>query len=302
MATRRIPSRFQPQWRHGAASASFSTDVTTTRMFSTNLRNRWQHTGQLSTFMPASAFAVSTHVQGNASRAFAALSNMESARASPPAAIRKLMKFGVTALQAQWHPSSDEDTPVVAVEPSIVSDPAQPKTSQNSSDGNDGFNSAKLLTFEDFPLKKPPRVKDGTWHPSMVSSRKARVIRKRALQTGTYGSFDATTGIGWDASWDVILATNNGRSRSTTPHASSQKTSDTALFQPRPNSESVGRYRIAIPKKAAYVRRREQRAQKIEKALESVDQLMEDYYVERQKRKPPKNFDTLYKKLMKGRK
>lgn len=99
-------------------------------------------------------------------------------------------------------------------------------------------------------------------------------MRKRAIAEGTYGSFDATTGIGWDPAWDVNVAISAA-------------------------STSTGRYRIRPSKKTKRERTREERAQKIEKNMEDMDEQIAQYYVDKAKKKPVKNFEWYFKKRRK---
>lgn len=133
----------------------------------------------------------------------------------------------------------------------------------------------KLCNFGVEALK-PQLIKNSStrlashWNPPSIPKRKSRGMRRRALQEGTYGSFDATTGIGWDPQWDVELAKHGGG--------------------------GTGRIRLRPNKKTSRERTREQRAQKIEKNLEDMDENIAQYHVDRSKQKPVKNFDYYFKK------
>ncbi|KAA0168919.1 hypothetical protein FNF27_01939 [Cafeteria roenbergensis] len=48
----------------------------------------------------------------------------------------------------------------------------------------------------------PKKGASGAWQKPRVSSRRAARIRKEALLDGTFGSWDAETGKGWDPAWD----------------------------------------------------------------------------------------------------
>jgi hypothetical protein len=194
-----------------------------------------------------------------------------------PSVTRKLIQHGVKALQPQWHPAA------------IVS-------SDNSNSHSNNNNNSIGPVHNHKPLKKLPRVAEGTWHPAMISNRKARVFRKHSLRTGSYGTFDSVTGIGWDPEWDILMASNREPSR-----LIQEQNTELSLIR-KVKSHSSGRYRIAIPKRSANVRNREQRAQTLEKTLQSADQVLQEYYVEKQKRKPIKSVENTYKKLMKGTK
>ena len=113
------------------------------------------------------------------------------------------------------------------------------------------------------------------WNPPAVNKRKAAKLRKRSIREGTYGSFDATTGIGWDPQWDVEVARSLA------------------------HQKGAGRYRIRPSKTTKRVRTREERAQKIEKNMEDMDEEIAQYYLEKSKQKPVKNFEWYYKNASK---
>jgi len=114
------------------------------------------------------------------------------------------------------------------------------------------------------------------WRPPLISNRVANMLRKQAVREGTYGSFSTETMKGWDPAWDVELAKNKPRGQ--------------------------GRHRLKVPKKTSRERTREQRATKIEKKMEGMDDRIEEYYVEKHSKKPPQTFENLYKKLMRVKK
>lgn len=100
------------------------------------------------------------------------------------------------------------------------------------------------------------------------------MLRKDAIRSGTYGTFDAATGTGWEASWDLDLAMANPR--------------------------GLGRYNaLRIPKKTAQRRSREARAQKIEAKMVGMDERMEELQAAKHRNKPPVTFESTYKDLMK---
>ena len=87
-----------------------------------------------------------------------------------------------------------------------------------------------------------------------ISGRVENVLRKIAIKEGTYGSFDPETLKGWDPQWDIDLAVARARGN--------------------------GRIRIKVPKTSMRFRNREERAQKIEKALVGMDERMEKYHAD----------------------
>lgn len=130
---------------------------------------------------------------------------------------------------------------------------------------------SKGVTIENYVAKASKEI----WHRPKVSKRVAKDLRKQALRDGTYGSFDATTGVGWDPSWDLILSSNQ---------------------------YNVSRYgRIFPPKLTISQRNREGRATKIDEQMEKRDERLEEYYVEREKsRVKEPGFEAYYKRLSKG--
>lgn len=110
----------------------------------------------------------------------------------------------------------------------------------------------------------------------LISRRVANVLRKQAIREGTFGSFNVSTGVGWDPQWDADLALAK--------------------------TQGHGRFRIQPPKKAKRERTREARALKIEEKMEGMDQRMEELWVARQANKPAKTFQNRYKEMMRGKK
>lgn len=113
------------------------------------------------------------------------------------------------------------------------------------------------------------------WRRSLLSKRVANTLRKQAIQDGTYGSFDGTTGVGWDPTWDLVLHSN------------------------RHEAMRVGN--IQPKKKTARERSREERANKIEQNLETRLETMDQYYTEKEaSRVQEENFEARYKRMMRG--
>ena len=118
-------------------------------------------------------------------------------------------------------------------------------------------------------IAKPSKT---IWRSPVVGKRHANMIRKQAIRDGTYGSFDASNGVGWDPDWDLAL---------------------------KPQQFKVTRYgRMHPPKKTSSERNREERAKKIEQNLETRVEKMEEYYLEKeQSRIKDKGFEATYKRL-----
>ena len=112
------------------------------------------------------------------------------------------------------------------------------------------------------------------WRRPVVSKRVGNVLRKKSIQDGTYGSFDATTGTGWDPQWDLTLNRHQ---------FSAQR------FGGIQRGKGTKRQRT-----------REERAKKIEAHLETRLEKMEEYYVEKESfRVKEQGFEAYYKRLMK---
>ena len=110
------------------------------------------------------------------------------------------------------------------------------------------------------------------WKPALISNRVASVLRKQAIQEGTYGSFNTATLRGWDSNWDVELATAR--------------------------SKGSGRIKLRPPNKTSRQRTREKRAAKIESTMQDMGDRIETYYLDKQKAKPASTFENNYKQQM----
>ena len=62
------------------------------------------------------------------------------------------------------------------------------------------------------------------------------------------------------------------------------------------------RTRLRVPKKTSRQRTREARATKIESNMEGMQERIEQFYADKHASKPPKTFETTYKKLMRATK
>ena len=113
------------------------------------------------------------------------------------------------------------------------------------------------------------------WRSSPISKRRAGVLRKEAIRTGAYGRYNSETLTGWERSWDIELE----------------------IMKPR----GQGRNRTRPLKTQKRERTREQRALKIEKAMEGMDDRIEEFYAERIAKKPVKTFEYRWKQMLKRR-
>jgi hypothetical protein len=116
---------------------------------------------------------------------------------------------------------------------------------------------------------KPSR---NVWRRPVVSKRVANVVRKQAIQEGTYGIFDSNTGLGWDPQWDLAL------------FASQHKVTRFGGIQP--------------PKKTSRERNRAERAAKIQEHVATRLEKIEEYYTQRaESRVTEKGFEATFKRL-----
>lgn len=117
---------------------------------------------------------------------------------------------------------------------------------------------------------KPSRE---VWRRPLLSKRVANTVRKQAVRDGTYGSFDAGTGSGWDPTWDLVL------------HSHRHHVTRFAGVQPS--------------KKTSRERNREERARKLEQNLEGREEAMEQYYTDKEEsRVQDKSFEARYKRML----
>lgn len=122
-----------------------------------------------------------------------------------------------------------------------------------------------------------PLNKRQIWRKPLVSKRVAKTLRKKAIQGGTYGSYDATNGIGWDANWDIP-----GTSTSTAT-----------------NGNNIAWMKIRPHKETKRERTREARAKKIEDMLITSDDKILDYRLAEREKKPEPGIESLIKEMVK---
>jgi len=113
------------------------------------------------------------------------------------------------------------------------------------------------------------------WKRPIVSRRIANDLRKKAIREGTYGSYDATQGIGWDQSWDE------------------------GLFGVK-NVGNVNWMEIRGFKETKRERTRESRAMRIEGLLEVADDKIVEFRQKRRDSKPEGGIENVIKRMIKG--
>eukprot|EP00522_Entomoneis_paludosa_P013945 CAMPEP_0172451598 /NCGR_PEP_ID=MMETSP1065-20121228/9576_1 /TAXON_ID=265537 /ORGANISM="Amphiprora paludosa, Strain CCMP125" /LENGTH=136 /DNA_ID=CAMNT_0013203561 /DNA_START=289 /DNA_END=699 /DNA_ORIENTATION=+ len=114
---------------------------------------------------------------------------------------------------------------------------------------------------------------EGFWRSPLISQRIVNVLRREAIRDGTYGEYNYESCTGWDRNWDLQTEIDRKRGQ--------------------------GRHRVQPPKRTLRARTRESRAQKIEKALEGMDERIEKFYADRAASRPHKDFQWHYKNIVK---
>lgn len=118
------------------------------------------------------------------------------------------------------------------------------------------------------------------WKGPIVSRRVAKDLRKKAIREGTYGTYDALAGIGWEKSWDE------------------------GLFQSGADSgASVGKINwmeIRGFKETKRERTRESRAKRIEALLEVADDKTMEFRQKNRDAKPEEGIANVIKQMIKG--
>ena len=140
-------------------------------------------------------------------------------------------------------------------------------------------------------LKPTKMIPDASYHPintrqkwykPKVSKRVANTLRKKAIREGTYGSYDAMNGVGWDPSWDLTTTINSNA------NSSSFNSSNIPWMEIRPHKESKRE------------RTREARANKIEDMLTMADDKILDYRLAQKEKKPEQGIENLIKNMVKA--
>lgn len=140
---------------------------------------------------------------------------------------------------------------------------------------------------------RPQKVND-KWRKPAVSKRVASDLRKRAIRDGTYGTFDAKTGVGWDPVWDAPQPNKKAILAHGNDDAGAMATIDVLGSNPGLIAS------IRPPKETKRERTREARAQKIEDMLAKADEKIEEYRLEQEGKKPKPGIEEEYKRLLKG--
>lgn len=141
-----------------------------------------------------------------------------------------------------------------------------------------------------------PQKANEKWRKPAISRRVASDLRKAAIRAGTYGKFDAETGVGWDPAWDAPERRQ--------PLFDAADIADDAPIDVA-DSMLLGTNKGAIqsirpPKETKRERTREARALKIESLLKEADAKIEEYRLEKEANKPVPGIEEEFKRAMKG--
>ncbi len=140
---------------------------------------------------------------------------------------------------------------------------------------------------------RPQKVNE-KWRRPAISRRVAGDLRKAAIRAGTYGKFDAETGVGWDPAWDAPER-RHPLLDAAAPDASNDVLDSILLKTNKGAIQS-----IRPPKETKRERTREARAQKIENLLKGADEKIEEYRKELEAKKPKPGIEEEFKRAMKG--
>ena len=111
------------------------------------------------------------------------------------------------------------------------------------------------------------------WKKPIVSKRIAKDLRKKSIREGTYGSYDAEKGLGWDPSWDE------------------------GLFGGK-NVGKVNWMEFRGFKETKRERTRESRAKRIEDLLEVADEKIVEFRQKNRESKPEGGIENVIKRMM----
>lgn len=143
-----------------------------------------------------------------------------------------------------------------------------------------------------------PQKINNKWRKPAVSPRVAADLRKLAIRSGTYGTFDSNTGVGWDPLWDAPRAKSKP-----VVSSSGDGDADNASLENVQVGGNYGGIQLTLlrpPKETKRQRTREARAQKIETLMEGMPERIEEYRKEREARKPKSGIEEEFKRALKG--
>jgi hypothetical protein len=142
---------------------------------------------------------------------------------------------------------------------------------------------------------RPQKVNE-KWRKPAISRRVAGDLRKAAIRAGTYGKFDAETGVGWDPAWDAPERRHPLLLDDAAAVGGDEAMMDSILL----GTNKGAIQSIRPPKETKRERTRETRAQKIESLLKEADDKIEEYRLEKEASKPKPGIEEEFKRAMKG--
>ncbi|KAL3768882.1 hypothetical protein ACHAW5_003354 [Stephanodiscus triporus] len=146
---------------------------------------------------------------------------------------------------------------------------------------------------------RPQKVND-KWRGPAISRRVAADLRKSALRSGTYGSFDAATGVGWDPAWDAPDRRGGGCGTTAVDVVVDANVAGVAAAAGGGGSNAGSIQSIRPPRGHKRDRTREARARKIEDLVAKADDRIEEYRLEREKNRPLPGIEEEFKRAVKG--
>jgi hypothetical protein len=140
------------------------------------------------------------------------------------------------------------------------------------------------------------------WKRPAVSRRVANDLRKAAIRSGTYGTYDPETGIGWDKSWDEGLFGSGGGggiNLNKSIRSSNNNNSNNNDQAKIVNGGKINWMEIRGFKETKRERTRESRAQRIEALLNVADDKIVEYRQSRRDNKPEGGIENVIKRMVK---
>jgi len=113
------------------------------------------------------------------------------------------------------------------------------------------------------------------WRRPVVSKRVANDLRKKSIREGTYGTYDAEKGIGWDSKWDEGLY--GGK-----------------------NVGKVNWMEVRGFKETKRERTRESRSKRIDGLLDNADDKIAEFRQKNRESKPEGGIENVFKRLTRG--
>ena len=133
------------------------------------------------------------------------------------------------------------------------------------------------------------------WNRPVVSRRVANDLRKAAIRSGTYGSYNPETGIGWDKAWDEGLFGSSSGAAAAVGGSNGSNAEAKVV-----NGGKINWMEIRGFKETKRERTRESRAQRIEALLNVADDKIVEYRQSRRDNKPEGGIENVIKRMIKS--